>query len=305
MFQRMLVTLDGSKLAAGVLPYATSLAKVFNTWVTLLSVVPHEESAEGGDKRQQYLEEMERRSGASLSEYLHTMQARLREQGVKADFATRTGNVPQNISSFAEEGKYDLIAIATRGRSGITRWLMGSVADHVLQSTSIATLLIKPEDDQSEDIAIAPIKRLLVPLDGSPIAEVAIPIAEQLASKTSAKVHLVQALPTMSQLYLGIEPQAFPTDVMQSVEESAVSYLQGMTERLQSKGISATSESPMGDPASIINDLARKLDDSIVVMSTRGRTGFSRWILGSVADKVVRGSTGPVLLVRPLQEASG
>ncbi len=301
MFQRMLVTLDGSKLAEGVLPYAAALAKIFDAWITLLSVVPHEETAEGGEKRRKYLQEVEERSGATIREYLHRVESRLKNEGVNVDIAIQTGNVPRTIVKYAEDGHCDLVAIATRGRSGIARWMMGSVADHVLQSTSTPLLLIKPED-QDKEWSTAAIASLLVPLDGSPLAESVIPFIEELALKSSVEVVLIQTLPTMSQLYLGIEPQAFPTDVMQAVEESATTYLTGLVERLKAKGIRARWESPMGDPGAAVVDFAKKLEDSIVVMSTRGRTGFSRWILGSVADKVVRGAAGPVLLMRPRQE---
>ena len=89
---------------------------------------------------------------------------------------------------------------------------------------------------------------------------------------------------------------------MGAVEESATSYLTAMTERLKGKGIRARWECPMGDPGTVIVDSAKRIEDSIVAMSTRGRTGIARWILGSVADKVVRSTGSPVLLVRPRQE---
>ena len=241
MFQRILVPLDGSKLAEGVLPYAAALAKKLQAQITLLSIVPHEELSSKDADQPDYMHDLEEKSRTITTDYLHDSETRLQGEGVRVDTVTKVGNAPGIIVSYAEEGEFDLIAMSIRGRSGITRWMMGSVADHVLQATSTPLLLIKP-DEKAEQKTIATINTLAVPLDGSSLAESIILYVEELAKRMDLEVVLVQALPSLTQLYLGIEPQAFPTDVMEAVEESATTYLKAMAWRLEKTGDSY----PMG-----------------------------------------------------------
>jgi nucleotide-binding universal stress UspA family protein len=146
---------------------------------------------------------------------------------------------------------------------------------------------------------------VLVPLDGSELAEVALPHAITMAKPTGATVTLLRILepsvpgPAMGgQEGLYIEPE-FWQKLQQDRLNEARSYLERVAARLTSEGLRAQIEVRRGSAADVIVDTAKELGADLIVMATHGRSGIGRWMLGSVADRVVRASHLPVLLIRP------
>lgn len=146
--------------------------------------------------------------------------------------------------------------------------------------------------------------RILVPLDGSELAEVALPHAISLAKQSGAEVILLRVLEplapgaAMGQESIYIEPE-FWRRLQQEYLDEARAYLDRVAARLSADGLSARTEIRRGSPAEMIIDTARELHADAIVMATHGRSGIGRWMLGSVADRVVRASHLPVLLIRP------
>lgn len=145
------------------------------------------------------------------------------------------------------------------------------------------------------------ISHILAPLDGSDLAAMALPIAEDLCRQLSAELDLVSVLSPFAIPYVGADPY-LPGEVYQQLmnerSRDAQAYLATAAAAARDHGIQAQTYLDLGDPASRVLDLAKQLPGAMVVMTTHGRTGLARFTLGSVADRVVRGGAAPVLLIR-------
>lgn len=293
MYNKILVPLDGSALSEGVLPYVRSLARAINVPVELLLVNESSQLTTSSPPMHggEYLEKV----AASFSGITD----------VKC--AVERGNPAGMIVDLAAATPGTLIAMATHGYSGAQRWLLGSVAEKVLHATTNHLLLVRPAEGESR--GEAELNTVLVPLDGSELAEKVLPTVRDLASRLRLKVVLVRVL---TPLYVG-QPEAFvpmfgvniqsQKELWAQVRTAATQYLSGKVERLSGEGITEVSSvlidgGAEGAAAGII-DLAKKTAHSLVAMSTHGRSGIGRWILGSVAERVVRYSSDPVLVIRP------
>ncbi len=139
-------------------------------------------------------------------------------------------------------------------------------------------------------------KRIVVPLDGSKLAEQALPHAVAQAEKFGAELVLLQVLEPLPDVSFSA-----PTAVRSAEQKSAElarEYLEGVAAMFRPRGIALRVEQTQGRPYAEIVRYADEQDADLIVMSTRGHSGISRWLLGSVADRVVRGATVPVLLVQ-------
>ena len=136
------------------------------------------------------------------------------------------------------------------------------------------------------------IKRILVPLDGSQCAETVLPKVEKLAVDLKVGICLLRVA------YAHSFPGADPTDVEVKVVREAEDYLKTVEERLKAKGLKVDSHVRYGNDAEEILDHAAMKDIDMVAMSTHGRSGVGRWLLGSVAEKILRHSPKPIFLVR-------
>jgi nucleotide-binding universal stress UspA family protein len=150
MYKRILVPLDGSTLAEQALPHATAQAARFEAEIVLLKVL--EPLPEPAVTARSVVKSAETASGELARDYLRTVEARIREQELelKVQSATTEGKPYLAIIRFAEENDIDLIVMATRGQSGLSRWLMGSVADRVVRGATVPLLLIQSQADSAE-----------------------------------------------------------------------------------------------------------------------------------------------------------
>jgi nucleotide-binding universal stress UspA family protein len=190
--------------------------------------------------------------------------------------------------------------MATRGRSGIHRWLMGSVAEKVLRGATNPLLLVRGDEEGKSDGA-ATLKSIVVPLDGSKLAETVLPRAVELAKKLSLEIVLTRAYQIPLSTYGGAEAAYIPNPnaLMNVVKEEAGAYLEAKVDELRQNGVEKVSSILLlGSGADEIIDLARTTPDNLIAMCTHGRSGVKRWALGSVTEKVVRHSGDPVLVVR-------
>jgi nucleotide-binding universal stress UspA family protein len=300
LINSILVTLDGSPLAETILPYVSTLARGLKPRprATLLQVI--DLSPAGVPVEMQdlpYVQGFRDSAEAAAEDYLRQRAAALQESGTQVTTEVQFGRPPEVILGFAERQRADLIAMATHGRSGLGRALLGSVATRILSSTTLPLLLVRPRDETARPVAS--LTDIVLPLDTSELAEAVLPIAQHVAKSLGLNVKLLTVLPTLAQLYLGTQPAAYPADIIARAEEAVSEYLQGVSARLQQDGIHASWGILRGDAGDAIVDYARALPNNLIAMSTHGRSGLGRWLVGSVADKVVRSSGDPVLIVRP------
>jgi nucleotide-binding universal stress UspA family protein len=304
MYSRILVPLDGSELSEGVLPYVRLLAKALNCPVELLrSMEPLDPNFADSDHGI-YPHRIAESAKSHLEDYLNQHSSTLRSEGLVVSSTVREGSPASVIISEAEKHENGLIAMATHGRSGITRWLMGSVANKVLQGTSGPLLLVRSGQPREEDRGSS-LKTVIVPLDRSPMSEQALPHAVALARALRLKVALVWVFPMIEGHYndIGYGGTTYGIaefgEVSREVEAAAQQYFARLQEDLQKQGISDVEVHLLwGHAASSIVDLARNTSDSLVVLTTHGYSGPSRWAMGSVADQIVRQAGEPVLMVR-------
>ncbi len=293
MYAKILVPLDGSTLSEGILPYVRSLARAMNVPVELLRVNDTTQLTAYAPRMHlgEYFEKV-KASFSGITDIKHTVEQ---------------GNPAGIIVDLAAEQPGTLIAMATRGYSGAHRWLLGSVAEKVLHAAKNDLLVVRPAEGNTG--GEAPLKTLLVPLDGSEWAEKALPTVSGLARRLQSKVVLVHVLirfyfpPPEAVAHVFGTTIPNQEELRAQAKAEATKYLDEKVEQMRAEGPAYVSSvlvdgGAEGAAADII-DLAGKAPDNLVVMSTHGRSGVGRWLIGSVVQRVVRHSNGPVLVIRP------
>ena len=279
MYERILVPLDGSDVAEAALPFAELIPsrgiRLLQVEPTRVTATRDRVGAAGGGWGASRLER-----ATTSHRYLERMGEGLRRQGREVEIIVESGDPAGRIVAAAAEA--DLLVMATRGRGAGGRALFGSVADHVARHAPSPTLLVPGRDPS----ALAPMAtRILVPLDGSDLAEAALPVAGKLGDVLGLRLHIVRV----------VDPSLLLSSA-DAAEREAVAYLEARTKRISARDLIATSEVRGGDVVrGLLNAIA---PTDLVVMTTRGRGGVRRLLLGSVAEQLVREAAGPILLVR-------
>jgi nucleotide-binding universal stress UspA family protein len=302
MYSRLLVPLDGSRLAESVLPAVERLASAEGSLVILLHVVERgAPAAVHGDRHLTNVTEAD--------PYLEELAERLRDVGLAVQTHTHPapeGDVARSIVDHSDEQQADLIILCTHGRGKMRDLLFGRIAQQVLRRGTTPVLLIRPSDDGASPV-FEP-HTVLVPLDGSPAAEAALAPACELARTFGADLHLVTVVPT--QETLRGDRQAVGTllpaatraelDLEQSDRES---YLAALAIDISDgpPPVSVTIEILRGDVDSTLGARATAPDIGLVVIATHGRAGLGAVWGGSVAAHLLGRLRVPVLLIRNLE----
>jgi nucleotide-binding universal stress UspA family protein len=300
MFRKILVPLDGSLLAQSALPYALALADATRARLALLAVIPPARGMLDDDLPADADAEAERLAGAhaALEQFARTLEG----ADHRVDKHVAVGDPAEEILRHSEETGSDLIALATHGRGGIAHWAFGSVARKVLTAATVPTLIVRPGAEPEHPERTATIRRLLVPLDGSERAEQVLPLVEALAPPLGASVTLVRVLHTPGAgdpfTYTPVMTQAYFDRTVREWRAAAREYLDRVRRRFERSGIAAETLLCEGHAVRTLLDLLGDGGYDLVAMTTHGRTGAKRWVLGSVAERLVESSHTPILLVR-------
>ena len=218
----------------------------------------------------------------------------------RASTSAETGAPATVIVDHAKNDPSCLIAMATHGLSGARRWLLGSVTSKVVQIAANPLLLIRPRHDFDASTPIR-MKQIFVPLDGSALAEKALPHACALSKRLNLEIQLLRVYSLPMDAYVvadGLIARG-PAQYREELAKQAHDYLEGKVAGLRADGLERVLGTALeGDAASEIIDLASKTPDSLIGMSTHGRSGIGRWLLGSVAEKIIQHAHNPVLLIR-------
>jgi nucleotide-binding universal stress UspA family protein len=310
MKRTILVPLDGSAQAETVFPHAVAAARATNSTITLLQVVASSSVLEAslwpaGVPVGSMIDSAEERRMAYA--YLQTTASNLRASGVEFATLVLEGDPATEIVNRARsQAEVSMIAMATHGRSGIGRWVFGSVAEKVLHGASVPLLLARIQAEPSPaPVVPAPggYKTILVPLDGSRFAEQALVQAAGLAAHSDARLLLVTVVPTLEDLIYasgGLVPYWLNVD-QEAAARTARREIDLVAHCLQEEGIRAHGMVARGWPAETILREAEQEQADLIVMTTHGRTGIGKFWLGSVAMKVIQRATRPVLLVRAVE----
>jgi nucleotide-binding universal stress UspA family protein len=314
MYKRVLVPLDGSTNAAQAWPYGQRIAKATGAELEVLWIVERfTDVARSALNRSGPDIDGTVATSATSFDDLETVMAKLREQaqahlkdfikdaqdaGLTVTTIVREGDPSDVIVEVADASPDTLVAMGTHGRSGVARWVFGSVADRVIHHTSTSTLVVRSKE--GEQRSPESITRVIMPADGSEVSESAIPTAVEMAKALGVGITVLRSLDigmsyTFPQTDLG-DP---PIPGVDKVREEGVAYADAIAERIRSLGIADVESHAIDErPADAIVDAVGPSGDKLVVMGSHGRSGPGRWLLGSVADVVVRHSAGPVLVVR-------
>lgn len=297
MFTRLLIPLDGSKTAEQVMPCARTFVDRFELPVELLAVVdigPLLTSVEQARRFDKLVEEASRQGKA----YLERVSGRF--VGSRVRRRVEQGNAADVIIEKTEKNKSTLIAMTTHGRSGVDRWLLGSVAEKVLRTTTNPLLLVRATQEGTA-VGEASFRSIVVPLDGSELAETVLPTVVRIAKKLGLEVFLIRAYSNpYSPFISGGGHYAVNVDeLLKDIRDEARNYLEKKLTELQKWGVERISYLlHEGIAADEIVAVAGETPESLIVMCSHGRSGMKRWLLGSVTETVVRHSRCPVLVLR-------
>lgn len=303
MFERILVPLDGSKTAESALPYARTLAERLDADVELLEVIDVGEISGNVSTATAALLNDVRRSGRP-DQYLTQMAKSF--PSIRTRWRVEQGSAAAIIIDTAAANKETLIIMASHGRSGIHRWLLGSVAEKVLRGTSNPLLLVRASEQAPTD-GQATFGSIVVPLDGSKQGELALAPALALARSMKIEMVLVRTYELPATAYYRADDYpasaaAFIPSYAELVEEisrEAREYIDAKVKELRSQGLAQVRAQILeGNTAEQIIKLSQDTKGSLIAMCTHGQSGLKRWVLGGVTERVVHYSSSPVLVVQ-------
>lgn len=299
MNQHILVPLDGSAIAEAVLPHAERFARLSGSSLTLLHVATELErsqthfwvAAAPAELRQQW----ERAALTETHSYLAALASRLQASGLSVRTEVLAAeDAAGAIVAFAQaDPGLLLVAMATHGRGGLGRWVVGSVAAQVVRAAPKPMLLVRACEDRAP-LPMTPYRTIVIPLDGSALAEQALAQALRLPGVAEATLVLVGAVP-------GRDSAAEPAEPgLPDSAEPCERYLSRVARRLRAEGVTARARLVFGAPSDAILRASSEERADLIVMASHGRSGVSRLVLGSVAEEIVRHADLPVVLVRPV-----
>lgn len=304
MFGSIIVPLDGSRFSEHALPYAVTVARHSGSRLHLVHVYDHASPSDLLSVTPYHYEgiDMEEYEEIYLDEdraYLDRLARRIDPDGeLSIETTLLKGEVRRALEQHAEEVEAGLVVMSTHGRTGVSRAWLGSVADTLVRHICLPMLLIRPPGTATEPPSRVEIGHVLVPLDGSPKAENAVAVARALAEGTGARLTLLHAV--SPKVVVGARSYPVRTGHLEERWVDAQEYLRRIAEPLREAGLHVdTRVLEHDDPHGAI--LATALDEGadVIAMATHGYSGLARAILGSVTDKVLRGSVLPVLVQGP------
>jgi len=304
MERQILVPLDGSALSETVLPHAVAMARATSSALALLRVVPSlgtiERRAWPGSTAVAQPRGTEHEFQLART-YLREIAGHLRGDGFEVSTHILEGNPAAEIIDYSRnDATVTMVAMATHGRSGISRCVFGSVAEKVLHAATKPLLLVHAPADAPRVLPRVEYHTILVPLDGSTFAEQALGLAEEMAQDTQARLLLVAVVPPNEDLDVA-EAGLVPLWVMEKRQGAAFAVEHALVDdvqKLAAIGLDVRMKIAHGQPAEEILQVAAHEQADLIVMATHGRDGLARLWMGSVASRVVHSTTGAVLLMR-------
>ena len=296
MFQRILVPLDGSPLAEAALAPATSLAERFDATVLLVrTILVHVfPGADPGPAQIDALQEAD--------QYIATIARPLKDKGITVRTAIPYDSPAIGIADQAEFRHVDLIVMSTHGRKWPETLLHPSVTMRVLEHTAAPILALKNAKEEGlaelPRFMTDPDAPIIVPLDGSLLAESALTLAEELSKTYGNPLLLVRAAERPRVATASFDNPAVISKVEEWTIQEMQQYLQRKQQEVANRGARVSTECSVGAPAWFIEECIEAHNAGLVVMASHGRSGVGRFLLGSVAQTVLRDSPIPVLLVR-------
>jgi nucleotide-binding universal stress UspA family protein len=292
VIRKILVPLDGSELAETILPQFERIFRVRDAAVVLLRVVPVPRRVT------REIEPLIEKAEVEAFDYVTRVAKRLEDKSISAEAVVQKGTPGDVIPEWAAAHGVDLVAMSTHGRSGISRWIRGSVAEAVLRRTTTDLLLLDPFEKPGTEASPrrapgdARFANLLVPIDEPTESGALISRVTELAKLYDSKVTVFHAI------YVPPSLEMYPSEMLRLPAPAGDRIAENVATELRSAGVHASAKTTWGEPAWEILQELRSHPYDLVAMTTHGRRGFERFLLGSVAEKVLRAVTLPLFVVR-------
>ncbi|AGB32378.1 universal stress protein UspA-like protein [Natrinema pellirubrum DSM 15624] len=291
MYDSVLVPTDGSDHAARVAGHALGLARWFDATVHVVSVV--DVSAAGGvfdagGVSPAFVERLEDEAAAAI-ERIETMTDTDRVRS-----AVLKGSPAATILEYADENDVDLIAMGTHGRTGVNRYLTGSVTERVVRQSDVPVMTARVTE-RSE--WAGGYDEILLPTDGSEPAAAAVDHALAIATRADATVHVVSVVDVST--VAGRPTIVAPNDILAQFESDAETAVETVAATVRDAGLDVETHVRKDIPSQGLLEYVDDHDIDLVTMGTHGRTGFDRVLLGSTTERFVRRAPVPVLAVHP------
>ena len=298
MYARIMLPLDGSKLAERALGVALPLAERHGATLCLAAVHEPVLPTAVTTGTPSYDTSLDAEQRDAMRRYLERTAGRLRKRStLHVETAFREGRVVPTLAAMAAEWRAQLVVLSTHGRGGFQRLWLGSVADGLLRQTPVPALLLRGARGAIKRPGPAAVfRRIVVALDGSSRAEAAIAAAEMLLGGDPGLLTLVHIVHPMT-MAVAMRSERRPE------REFAEAYLEPLAARLRAAGREVTVETRVdANVARAIGDVVEAVEADLVALTTQGLLGVERFMVGSVADKLIRTATVPVLVVPGEQE---
>lgn len=303
MYTSIVVPLDGSEFARRALPIALALARRSDAALHLVHV--HEPVVFPGNAPM-WDTRLDDESRWKMQSELTEVATRLtRETSLSVDATFLDGAIVPTMQTYLADHRADLVVMTSHGRGGLSRAWLGSVADGLLRHATVPVLLVRADAESSSDPVEPLFHRILVPLDGSAMAEEALDHVVSLGMPDVTVYMLLTVIVPMQ--FMAPAEYPYPDDAlrtdgpeMQSRRATALEQLERSAQALRESGaIVETRVEVRYQPAQGILDVAEEWHADLIAVATHGRGGVKRVLLGSVSDKVMRAATVPVLVHRP------
>ena len=301
MYRSILVPLDTSPFSEHALVLARSMAQRTGAKLTLVHVhkvvepvfigtAPVYDEINDDERRAQelaYLDNVQRK--LALDDPLVITTKLLDEEPIA-----------EALHNYTVSTDIDLIIMTTHGRGALSRFWLGSVADSLVRRAGVPILLVRPPEKEPDFTYDPHINHILIPLDGSGLSEQIIAPAIRIGRMSHARYTLLHSIEPIIASYATTPHSAvFGTQWVDQTQVQAKEYIEQTAQHLRDKSFSVKTEVLVGSAASTILDYANTNNVDMIALATHGRNGMARLLLGSVADKVIRGATVPVLVQRP------
>lgn len=301
MYTKILVPIDGSELAEAPLGYAKELATRSGAELILLHVCGPEECHCGPEEC--HIQPMHRVYVEHTADMLRHRFQESEAARVEISSVILAGSPAREILRYVEENEVSLIVMATHARSGIRQWVMGSVAVKIHRCSNAPVRIVRSLRSAETAPYDWPERRILALLDGSERAEQLLPYLVDHARMSDAEVTLLRVCepPLISSDYpeaiMPLTWEEYIKRVTSYQKEQCSLYFDDMEKRLQGMGLKVKSEGLLGNAAEEITNYVTRNQFDLIALTTHARCGIGVWPIGSVADKVIHGTSSPILLV--------
>jgi nucleotide-binding universal stress UspA family protein len=301
MLRRILVPLDGSRFAEEALPAALRLSRRDAAQLDLVTVqeppLPIARTGGAPVRDPAFDRELQRQARAYLDQLLGRLEAGDRPRATAALLGGRT---VETLLEHIQAREVDLVVMTTHARGGASRAWLGSVADGLVRRSPVPVLLLRPAEEEGVAPEDGRFTRVLFPLDGAPGGEQIIEPAVEVAGTERVHYTLLRVLASGVSPLSEVLPRRGDAPTTRAQRSTVESALETTAETLRSRGLDVRVQTVTDDtPARGILEYAVENGVELIAMTTRSKGGLERWLLGSVADKVLRGTTRPLLLLNP------